>query len=85
MNTTDADDAERERWARFFLARLNRLCHLGERLVSPPEAVTNPAHLLSKAIFATYCDCVSLGCKTEADHLLARCKFPGGLRTRRDR
>jgi hypothetical protein len=85
MNTTDADAAERERWARFFLARLNRLCHFEERLVSPPEAVTKPRHLLSKAVFATYCDCVSLGRKAEADHLLARCKFPGDLPTRCDR
>jgi hypothetical protein len=64
-------DAEREQQGMYFLARLERLCHLADRFVSPPEAVVEPERLVSKAIFATYCDCVMLGRKGEAERLLA--------------
>jgi hypothetical protein len=68
MNRVDAD---REQQGTYFLARLERLCHLADRFVTPPEAVTAPERLVSKAIFATYCDCVTLGYKAEAERLLA--------------
>jgi hypothetical protein len=64
-------DIERERWAALYLARLERLCHLEERFVSPPDALDDPRRLVCKAIFATYCECVLLGYKAEAEHLLA--------------
>jgi hypothetical protein len=64
-------DVQREQQGAFYLARLERLCHLGERFVSPPDAVLEPERLVSKAIFATYCDCVMLGHKAEAERLLA--------------
>lgn len=68
MNRTDA---EREQRAALFLARLERLCHLEDRFVSPPDVVTDPHRLVCKAIFSTYCDCLHLGRKVEADRLLA--------------
>jgi hypothetical protein len=68
MHRTDLDH---ERWALVFLARLARLCHLEERFVSSPDVVEDPQRLVQKAIFATYCDCISLGCKAEAERLLA--------------
>ena len=64
-------DVQQEQQADFYLARLERLCHLETRFVSPPDAVLNPERLVSKAIFATYCDCVMLGRKAEAERLLA--------------
>jgi hypothetical protein len=67
----DRTDVERERRAVFFLARLERLCHLEERFVSPPDVVVDPRRLVSKAIFSTYYDCVVLGRKVAADRLLA--------------
>ncbi len=63
-------DVEREQQGAYFLARLERLCHLEERLVSPPDAVLEPARFVCKAIFATYCDCVMVGRKAEAERLL---------------
>ena len=54
-------DGERERWAQFFLARLERLCHLDQRFVAPPEALPDSRRLVNKAIFATYCECVPWG------------------------
>jgi hypothetical protein len=56
--------------ARLFLARLERLCNLEERLVAPPDTLGDPRRLVCKAIFATYCDCVSLGQKEAADTLV---------------
>jgi hypothetical protein len=56
--------------ARLFLARLERLCTLEERFVAPPEALGDPRRLVCKAIFATYCDCVSLGQKDAAEALV---------------
>ena len=56
--------------ARLFLARLERLCNLEERFVAPPEALGDPRRLVCKAIFATYCDCVSLGQKDAAEALV---------------
>ncbi len=64
-------EMQRERWAALFLARLERLCHLEERFVSPPTVLGDPQRLVHKAIFATYCDCVVLGHKAEAERLLA--------------
>lgn len=61
---------ERERWAPFFLARLERLCHLEERLASPPGVLPDPRRLVNKAIFSTYCACVQYGVKAEAERLL---------------
>ena len=68
--------AERARWGGFFLTRLERLCGLEERFVSPPDVVADPRRLVNKAIFATYCQCVVLGHKAEAEHLLAT-RHPG--------
>jgi hypothetical protein len=68
MNRTDI---QREQQGAFYLARLERLCHLDERFVSPPDFILEPARLVSKAIFATYCECVLLGRKVEAERLLA--------------
>ena len=65
-------DAERERWAALYLARLERLCHLEERFASPPEGVKDPRRLVYKATFSAYCACVVLGHKTQAEGLLAR-------------
>ncbi len=67
----DRTDVERERRAVFFLARLERLCHLEERFVSPPDVLVEPSRLVNKAIFSTYYDCVVLGRKVAADRLLA--------------
>jgi hypothetical protein len=64
-------DVQREQQGAFYLARLERLCHLETRFVSPPDAVLDPERLVSKAIFVTYCDCVTLGHKAEAESLLA--------------
>ncbi len=64
-------DLQRAQQGGYFLARLERLCHLEERFVSPPDVVSDPGRLVSKAIFATYCDCVMLGRKAEAERLLA--------------
>ena len=64
-------DLQWDQQGMFFLARLERLCHLDERFVSPPDNLLNPERLVSKAIFATYCDCVTVGCKAEAERLLA--------------
>jgi hypothetical protein len=66
-------DAERAHWATFFLARLERLCHLEERFVSPPDVIPEPRRLVNKAIFATYCECVRYGRKSEAERVLATC------------
>ena len=71
-------DLEREQWAALFLARLERLCHLEQRFVSPPEGLADPRRLVCKAIFATYCDCVMLGYKVEAERFLARRTSGGG-------
>jgi len=67
----DRIDADREQQGTYFLARLERLCHLEDRFVTPPEVVAEPERLVSKAIFATYVDCVTLGFKPEAERLLA--------------
>ncbi len=67
----ESGDAERAEWAAIFVRRLERLCHLEERLAPPPENVANPQQLVYKAIFATYYDCLQLGRKEEADRLLA--------------
>ena len=64
-------DVQQEQQGDFYLARLERLCHLEARFVSPPDAVLNPERLVSKAIFATYCDCMMLGRKADAERLLA--------------
>jgi hypothetical protein len=56
--------------ARLFLARLERLCNLEERFVTPPDTLGDPQRLVCKAIFATYCDCVSLGQKHAAEALV---------------
>jgi hypothetical protein len=64
-------DVEREQQGAHYLARLERLCHLEERFVSPPDTVLEPERLVSKAIFATYCTCVLFGRKAEAERLLA--------------
>ncbi|HLH24882.1 MAG TPA: hypothetical protein VK066_20365 [Chloroflexota bacterium] len=64
-------DVQWEQQGPFYLARLERLCHLEDRFVSPPDVVLDPERLVSKAIFSTYCDCVMLGRKAEADRLLA--------------
>jgi len=68
LNTTDV---QREQWATVFLGRLERLCHLEERFVSPPDALADPQRLVYKAIFATYCDCVGLGRKHEAERIMS--------------
>ncbi len=60
-----------EQLARFFLARLERLCSLEARFVSPPDVLIEPQRLVCKAIFATYCDCVGLGRKDVAEQLVA--------------
>jgi hypothetical protein len=75
LNTTDV---QRAQWATVFLGRLERLCHLEERFVSPPDALADPQRLVYKAIFATYCDCVGLGRKHEAERIMSG-------RTARDR
>jgi hypothetical protein len=67
----DTIDVQLEQQGSFYLTRLERLCHLEERFVSPPEVVLDPERMVSKAIFATYCDCVRLGQKAEAERLLA--------------
>ncbi len=72
----DRTDVERERRAVFFLARLERLCHLEERFVSPPDVVVDSQRLVRKAIFSTYCDCLQLGRKADAHRLLAACRPP---------
>jgi hypothetical protein len=68
MNTIDL---QRDEQGDFYLARLQRLCHLEARFVSPPDTILQPERLVSKAIFATYCDCVTFGRKAEAERLLA--------------
>jgi hypothetical protein len=70
-----------EQLASFFLARLERLCNLEARFVSPPDVLNNPERLVSKAIFATYCDCVGLGRKDAAEQLVAASR---GRRTAAD-
>jgi hypothetical protein len=78
MNRTDV---ERERRAVFFLTRLERLCHLEERFVAPPDVIAEPGRLVCKAIFSTYYDCVQLGRKDSADRLLAARRLaPADLR-----
>lgn len=64
-------DVQWEQHETFYLARLERLCHLEERFVSPPDVILDPERLVSKAIFATYCDCLRLGRKAEAERLLS--------------
>ena len=63
-------DVSTAQLARLFLARLERLCNLEERFVAPPDALGDPQRLVCKAIFATYCDCVSLGQKDAAEALV---------------
>lgn len=67
----DWRDLEHQRQAAYFLARLDRLCHLEDRFVSPPEAMADASRLVRKAIFATYCECLDLGLRAEADRILA--------------
>jgi hypothetical protein len=68
----DRSELERDRWAKMYLSRLERLCSLEERYVSPPDAVAEPRRLVCKAIFAAYCTCVTLGRKDEAERLIGR-------------
>ncbi|HEY7060451.1 MAG TPA: hypothetical protein VII06_03155 [Chloroflexota bacterium] len=72
----DRIELQWEQQGAFFLARLERLCHLEERFVTPPDVVQEPERLVHKAIFATYCDCVTVGRKAEAERLLAS-RSPG--------
>lgn len=63
-------DVRDEQLASFFLARLERLCNLEARYVSPPDVLSDPRRLFCKAIFATYCDCVALGRKADAERVV---------------
>ena len=71
-------DVRSEQLASFYLARLERLCNLEVRFVSPPDVLTNPRRLVCKAIFATYCECVALGRKPEAERLMDESRSRGG-------
>jgi hypothetical protein len=70
-------DVRSEQFASFFLARLERLCNLEARYVSPPDVLTDPRRLVCKAIFATYCDCVALGRKAEAERVVEAARRRG--------
>ncbi len=63
-------DVRSEQLASFYLARLERLCNLEARFVPPPDVLVDPRRLVCKAIFATYCECVALGRKTEAERVV---------------
>jgi hypothetical protein len=59
-----------EQLARLFLARLERLCNLEARFVAPPDVLIEPRRLVCKAVFATYCECVALGHKADAETIM---------------